>query len=439
MQRHSARPSICAALIGLVALSACGDSASDLDLADACRIGQRLVDESAAGDDEGIDRQVDRLAELDGLDESDLDVADLDDLARGFDQDSVDDLAAEFDALECSLDAPVAIGPSPSEPAPSTDAPSATDAPVPTAPADTDPSSEATVETEPPTTAPTTTAPTAEPVDDTAPATTPVPPTGVPVDVGSAGPGVATGADLLTEAVLVDFGMEDMPYSPNTNVIEFSLVRADQPSRGGHSYDDSITMTATTDMSIDDVVMAYRTEIESLGIDFEYTSSESSDDRRESASIRAERERTDLDPWRLDVTATSDNEFPGVVIIEVLRTGGRTAPVPDFPPALEPLLIEPARVGADLGWSLSQYTITVIQGFDGSAIDQPSILWDVSADNTVSASATAMQEAFGEPIDGLEADDEMVSWVVGDTLRPEARFRISYFDSFGTQARWTGG
>ncbi|MEP1125664.1 MAG: hypothetical protein ABJH68_17425, partial [Ilumatobacter sp.] len=115
------------ALAGALVLASCGGGSDGeaFDTDRACRVGERLVEETAAGDRDGVVRQIERLDDLDGIEDSGLEIDDLDAMAEGLDEQSVEDLVAEFDVLDCDLDVPDIEPPTTDFP-PSTDAPDTT-------------------------------------------------------------------------------------------------------------------------------------------------------------------------------------------------------------------------------------------------------------------------------------------------------------------------
>jgi len=94
-----------AGLSATLVLSACGGgNEASFDSDRACRIGARLV-EGALQDDSGdVAADVDDLEDLEGVADSDLDVAEIAELADGdLDEETSEDLIAEFDAIDFIL------------------------------------------------------------------------------------------------------------------------------------------------------------------------------------------------------------------------------------------------------------------------------------------------------------------------------------------------
>ena len=269
-------------IAGSMALAACGGSDADTEAFDtdrACRIGQRLVDETAAVDRDGVVNQIERLDDLEGIADSGLDVDELDELAEGLDENAVEDLVAEFEAIGCELEMPDV------------------EAPVDTEPADTTPTTEPPPETVPPTEPPPETVPTTEAAPDTtvAPETTVAPDTppagdsnGIPIDIGSTGPGPSLGIDRPTEAVLAEFEIAGILFSPNTNVVELNIDRSDDSFSDDIEWAtaDDITMSATTTITLEEVRAAYQAAIDGLGFEYDYTESTSSSDGRTPSGSR---------------------------------------------------------------------------------------------------------------------------------------------------------
>lgn len=423
-------------LAGTLVLASCGggSDAEPFDADRACRVGQRLVEETAAGDRTGVIRQIERLDDLDGISDSGLDVDDLDSIAEGLDDQSVEDLVAEFEVFDCDLETPDATVPEP-EPAttltPETTTTEAVDQPPTTEPApDTTPAPD-------PTAVPDTT-----PVPETTAApeeTTPsVGGNGIPVDIGSTGPGVEIGVDRVTEDILADYAMSEFLFSPNTNVIELRVNRTDSSFSDDIVYtnSESITMSAATTMTIEEVRAAYRTALEGLGVEFDFSESTATEEERETVAVEASPTDFDLELGSWDVVVAQDADNPGIVLIEVDRLSTVPGPVSTIVEPARPLLQETADIGADLGWAFTGYGHTLsVSSFDGSIFESGSVEWDVSEDNTVRAAADAMQQAIGLPIDNEDADEETISWTVDDDQR--AFFFVNYSEFGGTTVSYS--
>ena len=406
-----------AALVGALAAAACGggSDAEPFDVERACRVGKRLVEETAAGDRNGVIRQIERLDDLDGIADTGLDVDDLDSLAEDLDDQSVEDLVAEFDVLDCDLETPDFA--TPTIEAPATDPPATEPAP------ETAPASE------------TTAAP-----DGTTPSETrpPVAGSGVPIDIGSTGPGAEFGVDRVTEDIIAEYGMTGYLFSPNTNVIELRVSRTDSSFSDEIEYtnSESITMSAATTMTIDEVRGAYRTALEGLGVEFDFSESTSSEDGRETVAVEASPADFDLELGNWDVRVVQDADTPGIVLIEVDRLSTSPGPVPAIVGPARPLLQETADIGANLGWAVTGFGHTLsVSSFDGSVFESGRVEWDVSEDNSVRAAADALQAAIGSPIDNEDADDETISWSVDDDQR--AFFFANYSEFSGTTVSYS--
>ena len=417
------------ALAGALVLASCGggSDAEPFDTDRACRVGQRLVEETASGDRDGVIRQIERLDDLDGIADSGLLVDELDSMAEDLDEQSVEDLVAEFDVFDCDLDTPEVEGETvPTEVPATTEAPETTTTEVVEVveePPATDPAPETTVapeETAPPEAAP------------------PAPGSGVPVDIASTGPGAAIGVNRVTEDVIAEYGLANYLFSPGTNVVELRVSRTDSSFNDdiGYTNSESITMSAATTMSIEDVRAAYRTALEGLGIDFDFSESTASDDGRETVAVEASPADFDLELGNWDVRVTQDADTPGIVLIEVDRLSTSPGPVPAIVEPARPLLQETADIGTNLGWAFTGYGHTLsVSSFDGSVFESGRVEWDVSEDNTVRAAADAIQAAIGSPIDNEDAEEETISWSIDDDER--AFFFVNYSEFSGTTVSYS--
>lgn len=418
------------ALVGALVLASCGGG-SDADAFDtdrACRVGERLIEETAAGDRDGVIRQIERLDDLDGIGDSGLQVDDLDAMAEGLDEQSVEDLVAEFDLLDCDLDAP--------------DVESATtDAPPPTEVFETTttvaveqpPVTEPVLDTTPP---PDTTITTGEttPPETVAPAAG----TGIPVDIGSTAPGAAIGVNRVTEDILAEYAMANFLFSPNTNVVELRVSRTDSSFSDDieHSNSESITMSAATTATIEDVRAAYRTALESSGVAFDFSESTASEDGRRTVAIEASPADFDLALGNWNISVSQDDDTPGVVFVEVDRLTSVPGPVPPIVAPAQALLQGTADIGSNLGWAVTGFGHTLsLSTFDGSVFESGRVEWDVSEDNTVRAAADAIQAAIGAPIDNEDADDETISWSTDDDAR--SFFFVNYSEFSGTTVSYS--
>lgn len=422
------------ALAGALVLAACGggSDAEPFDTDRACRVGERLVEETAAADRDGVIRQIERLDDLEGIADSGLVVDDLDSIAEALDEQSVEDLIAEFDVLDCDIEMPEVTE---SEPVVTEPEPVVTEAveTTTTEAAEEPPATDPVVETTP---APDTTA---APVETTPPATTPSSPgSGIPVDIGSTGAGAEIGVNGVTEDIIAQYGMVGYLFSPNTNVVELRVSRTDSSFSDDVEYtnSESITMSAATSMSIEDVRAAYRAALESLGVEFDFSESTSSDDGRETVAVEASPANFDLELGNWDVRVAQDADTPGIVLIEVDRLSTSPGPVPAIIDPARDLLQETADIGSNLGWAFTGYGHTLsVSSFDGSVFESGRVEWDVSEDNTVREAADAIQAAVGAPVDSEDADDETISWAEDNDER--AFWFVNYSEFSGTTVSYS--
>lgn len=449
---HVKNSLVCSLLASALVLGACGisESVANFDAERACRSGQRLVDEVAEADRDGAVRQIERLADQDGIDDSSIDVDQLDAIAEGLNEQAVEDLVDAFESIECSLQTTARTQPSTTDAPPETTPPleqTSTTTSSTTTSSTTVPTADAPIATAP--TPETTTEPqdTVEPQDSPEPeetadpqATVPasnegVPGSGTAVDIGSTGAGAPIGLDAVPEAVLGDYGIENFLFSPNTNVIELRVSRTDSTFGDDVEYSnsESITMTASTALSIEEVRAAYRTAIEGLGVEFDYGESTSSSDGVDTVAIEASPSAFDLELGSWDVTVSQDAALPGVIVIEVDRLSIVPGMLPGIPAPAQPLLQETAAVGTGLGWTVTAFTHSLtVSSFSGDLFESGRLEWDVSEENTVRAAADALQAAVGVPVRDEDVDDDRISWFLDDG--ESTLFAVNYFEFSGTTA-----
>ena len=221
-------------------------------------------------------------------------------------------------------------------------------------------------------------------------------------------------------------------------MIELRVSRTDSSFTDDVEYtnSESITMSAATTMTIEDVRAAYRTALEGLGVEFDFSESTASEDGRETVAVEASPSDFDLELGSWDVRVTQDAETPGIVLIEVDRLSTAPGPVPAIIEPARALLKETADTGSDLGWAFTGYGHTLsVSSFDGSVFESGRVEWDVSEDNTVRAAATAIQDAVGAPVDNEDVEDETISWAEDNDGR--AFWFVNYSEFSGTTVSYS--
>jgi len=102
------RPAVAAAvLVGSMLPVACSDASdSDFDSGRACQLGHRLVIAVVDGDHGDVAREIENLAELQGIADADLDADAIESLTDGdLDQGVADDVIVEFQSVdECEIE-----------------------------------------------------------------------------------------------------------------------------------------------------------------------------------------------------------------------------------------------------------------------------------------------------------------------------------------------
>jgi hypothetical protein len=300
-------------------------------------------------------------------------------------------------------------------------------------------------QTSPPTEPPAATTPTTEPPpattaapDATAAPDTPPAPVGdgsnIPVDIGSTGPGPSFGIDRPTEAVLDEFEFDGILFSPNTNVVELGVSRSDATFGGDVEWStfDSIAMSATTPLTIEEVRSAYRTAIDALGFEYDYIETTSSSDGVNAVGLEADPTEFGAGIPRWDFSVAQNDDVPGVVLIEVDQSIERPGAPPAIPAPAQDLLQETADIGSGLGWTVSGFRYNEgASSFSDDTLVFGSVDWAVSEANTVRESATALQEAVGLPISDEEVEQDSITWFLADN---STLFAVRYSEFGGTTA-----
>lgn len=221
-------------------------------------------------------------------------------------------------------------------------------------------------------------------------------------------------------------------------MVELRVSRTDSSFSDDMEYtnSESITMSAATTMTIEEIRDKYRTALENLGVNFDFSESTSSDDGRNTVAVEASPENFDLELGNWDVLVAQDDDNPGIVLIKVNRLLTVSGPVPAIVAPAQSLLQETADIGSDLGWALTGYGHTLSMSlFDGLVFESGRVEWDVSDDNTVRAPADAIQEAIGAPINNEDEDNETISWATDNDDR--AFFFVNYSEFSGTTVSYS--
>lgn len=414
-------------VVAAVALAGCGgdDGSDGFAAGRACRNVERLIAAVNAGDESRTDDELDRLLDIDGVDEQ----VDVDDVEGAIDDaddpdDDVDETTARIedavDGLDCDLD----IDPAPDPPAtdPTTDTTSdPTSAPTdPTTDTTTDPTSAPTGSGPPFTLPPAPTAPTTPTAPTSAPGTDVSDPTSPPattdetattqqeppseliaVDVDATDDGDLGGQAELTIAEYVDeLGLSGSMAPADRQVIESIYV--------GHDFGEaprryeSITYRFTSDLSDDEVLQRFRDTVSELG-DYEITDEQSPDGV---AFRTTPADYTDQIPnWEVRVFAKE----AGVHRVEIVRSDYRD----DVGTEMRNLVAEASGASLDtideLGWDVTGFTYS---SSDATATGAASIGLNFGAGDD-------LDEARDRLVDELDADDveerdDGYSIVVGD-------------------------
>ncbi len=430
-RRHPIIPGL---LVLAIVASSCGDSPSNSDDEQVCRVAQRLVDETADGDADGIERQLERLEELDGVGER-TDLGDLEDLAEIGDEDALDDLADQIDDdFECGVDIPRLVEVTEATPV---------DTVVPaTEPAETEP----VVTTPPVTEPPVTEAPQAEPSATEPPASDP-PVTEAPtpssapsdgealvvVDIGADNPTGLDVADIAQDpAVLVaESGAASLPIPAGEAIgIEYNVdyVVNDFSDTAEYSVFESATFVAATDQSIEEVRDAFSSAIISAtGVDYEVSESSASRDETTQSAVDL---RPDFgsDDLTYEVIAAESTESPGLVFIEVSARGNREGPLPQLTAVAAAQMGPAVDIGATLGWELSSWSWgPSINQFNGDSTTSGRLMWAIGTglEADVAARSAELLELLPAPdFEDIESDREF--YIVNDN----ENWTVRYSDVF---------
>ncbi len=362
------------AMLVVAAMAAAGCQGADADAFDdqTCRTVQRLVDESADGDLDGIERQLDRLSDVEGLDDR-TDLGDLEDLVEIADEDALEDIADQVDDdLGCDIDVPRIVDPS--EQGSENTTPDTVAPPV-TAPQVTVPQVTVPPVTVPPETAPPVTVPVAPP----APAVD-----GQPLAVVDIGANVPVGLDMADIAqapidLIAEAQVSSLPIPAGEAIgIEYTIDYAfnDFARTPEHSVRESATFVAATSTTIEAVRDAFSSAIiDATGGDFDITESSSSRDDTTQRSVELD---FGDDLLRYEVAVAQSTESPGLVFIEVTASGARDGAIPSLSAAAAAHLAPAQAIGATLGWELASWRWSPgINQFSGNQIVSGDLGWAI--------------------------------------------------------------
>lgn len=422
-RRHGRRiiPSMLA--VAIIA-SSCSSSEAVADDDQVCRVAQRLVDEVADGDVDGVERQLDRLGDLAGVSDR-TDLGDLEDVAEIGDEDALDDLADQIDDdLECGVDVPRIVDITESAPVDTVTSPTqpvATE-PAPTAPPVTQPPATQPPATEPPATAPPATEPPAtEPPATEAPAPAVDGQPLVVVDIGADTPVGLDMADIAQDPteLVAEAGVSSLPIPAGEAIgIEYRLDYtvndfADSPE---FSVVESATFVAATEQSIEEVRDAFSSAISSAtGVDYDLSESSASRDETTQSAVDL-RPETGSDALRYEVIAAESTESPGLVFIEVNASGRREGALPPLTSVAAAALSPATDIGSTLGWELDSWSWSPgINQFNGDRFTSGRLTWAIGTgtEADVAPAAAELLALIPEPdFEDVESDREF--YIVND-------------------------
>ncbi len=405
-RRHPVIPGL---LVLAIVASSCGDSPSSVDDEQVCRVAQRLVDETADGDVDGVERQIERLEELEGVGER-TDLGDLEDLAEIGDEDALDDLADQIDDdLECGIDVPrlvevteaASVDTVVPEPEPPVTEPVATAPPVTEPPVTTDPPA-----TDPPATDP------------------PEPSEGEALIVVDIGANSATGLDMADiaqdPAVLVaEAGVSSLPIPAGEAIgIEYNVDYAvnEFSETAEYSVFESATFVAATDQTIEQVRDAFSAAIISAtGVEYDLSESSASRDETTQSAVDL---RSDFgsDALSYEVVAAESTESPGLIFIEISARGNRDGTLPELTAPAAAQMGSALETGSTLGWSLTSWSWGPgINQFNGDPTTTGRLMWAIgpgSAADVAGQSAQLLELLPAPDFEDVESDREF--YIVND-------------------------
>lgn len=428
-----------AGLSATLVLSACGGgNEASFDSDRACRIGARLV-EGALQDDSGdVAADVDDLEDLEGVADSDLDVAEIAELADGdLDEETSEDLIAEFDAIDCNLETDA---PTTDDTTPSTEgtAPT-TGVTTPTTEATT-PATEATTPLTEATTPPTeATPPATEPTTPLTEATTPPtesepePPStggeGIAVDIGASPlPDRYASLELSNVDVSRTLGIEGIltPAGDDSRVYDLSVnVSAGEfPSRG-----DAVSSLVSTKMKPKQMLAAFRTAVNDLGPEYEFTDSSSSSGDTEVIGFEAELIDFDDKSPRWEVSVGAFTDAKDVYVLRVRQDVAGYTGDTEVPETLLPLLGDAPTAVEAAGATFSGWSYLLTPSLFSDQPPLESVDYNFKfPEARFKKLADAVAEELGG-VEGRENESDLVRFTNGD---------VSWtFYDFGTgTARW---
>ena len=429
-------------LVAAIAISSCSSSDTSAGDDQVCRFAQRLVDETADGDLDGVERQLDRLGDVDGIDEL-TDLGDLEDLAEIADEDALDDIADQVDDdLECDVDVPRIVDVAEAVPAdpvapPATPAPAPEPDPVPE-PASTPapepvstPAPETVPESDPAPDSEPTSAPTSEPAAD-----------GQPLAVVDVGADIPVGLDMAEIAqdpteLIAEAGVTSLPIPAGEAIgIEYDISYAvnDFSDSPEYTVSESAAFVAATDQTIEQVRDAFSNAIlEATGVDYDLSESTASRDETTQSAVELTPD-FGTDALRYEVTAVESTETPGLVFIEISATGSRDGALPALTTAAAANLAPAIGIGSTLGWELSSWSWSPgINQFSGDQITSGRLAWAIGtgvAADVATESAELLALIPTPEFEDIESDREF--YIVDD----KENWSVRYSDVFeGTELR----
>lgn len=418
-----------AGLSASLALTACGGDGESFDSDRACRIGERLIEGVLDNDSGDVADDVEDLEDLDGVDDSDLDVDAIAGLTDDeLDQDTADDLIAEFDVIDCNLEA---------DPPTTDDTTPPTEGTVPTTES-TSPTTETTTPVTEATTPPTeVTTPPTEATTPATEATTPAtedepdPPStgGAAIDIGAQPlPDRYSGLELTNADVSRTLGIEGLltPAGGEARVYDLSvLVRPGELAVRG----DEVSSLVSTKQKPKQILAAFRRAVNDLGPEYEFTDSSSSSGDVEVIGFDAD--LVDFDAggrrWEVSVGALADAE--NLYVLRVRQDYAEYDGDTEVPEPLLPLLGDaPAAVdaaGAEYtGWS---YFLTPSVFSDGPPLESLEYSFDFPEAQFKKIADGVANELGG--VRGRENEGDSVRFTKGDVT-------WNFYDLGNGTARW---
>lgn len=179
------------------------------------------------------------------------------------------------------------------------------------------------------------------------------------VDIGATGAGVQVGTAIDGATAVANLALEGMPIAIGATVAEYSSgssANLTDPAAPSYYVTSKMISTADTTLPATEIVARYQAAIETLG-EYEVTTASANSEGVTTESARLD--AVDDLGANYEVAVTISDEQPGLVAIEVSRTGSDVeGTAPEFPAFAAPSFAGPLAVAAANGWTVTEWRFT---------------------------------------------------------------------------------